>query len=95
VGPTAGLDAVETRQILPMQEAEPRPSNPWPVAIPTELSRLPNRFINVTVISGGNGEAGSDSNIPDLSQGALGSNLDRDIEYAEIGAFSEPVQTNT
>jgi hypothetical protein len=40
VGPRVGLDAVEKRKILPLPRNEPRPSSPYPVAIPNELSRL-------------------------------------------------------
>jgi hypothetical protein len=41
VGPTAGQDLMEERKILPLLWIEPRQSIPWPVAIPTEVSRLP------------------------------------------------------
>jgi hypothetical protein len=31
---------MEKRKIFPLQGIEPWPSNPYPIAIPTELSRL-------------------------------------------------------
>jgi hypothetical protein len=37
VSPRDGLDAVEKRNIFPVQGIEPRTSSPQPVAIPTEL----------------------------------------------------------
>jgi hypothetical protein len=40
VGPKDGLNVVERRQVLPMPGFKPRPSSPYPVAIPTELSQL-------------------------------------------------------
>jgi hypothetical protein len=40
VGPRAGLDVVEKRKIMPLPGIEPRQSSPYPVAMPTELSRV-------------------------------------------------------
>jgi hypothetical protein len=39
VGPRAGLDAVEKREILLLSGIQPRPSSPYPVTIPPEISR--------------------------------------------------------
>jgi hypothetical protein len=47
VGPRTDLDAVEKRKNLPLPEIEPRPSNPLPVTIPTELSLVSNTLIIV------------------------------------------------
>jgi hypothetical protein len=80
----------------PCRELNPDRLNPWPVAIPTELSRPPDRFTDVTLIYGGNEHVGSGSNTPDLFQGRLvrisvgTSNI-----VTEIRAFPEPVHTNT
>jgi hypothetical protein len=40
VGPRSGPDPVKYRKILPLPGIEPRQSNPYPVAIPTELRWL-------------------------------------------------------
>jgi hypothetical protein len=40
VSPRAGLDAVEDRKIRCLPGIEPRPSSPYPIAIPTELPGL-------------------------------------------------------
>jgi hypothetical protein len=36
---SAGLDAIEERQILPLPRIEPQPFCSWPVTIPNELSK--------------------------------------------------------
>jgi hypothetical protein len=51
VGPRAGLDAVEKRRILPLPGTEPQPSCPYPVAVPTELSRFASQFDNCIISS--------------------------------------------
>jgi hypothetical protein len=45
MGPRAGLDAADKRIILVLPTVEPRPSNPLPIAIPTEVSRLSVTFV--------------------------------------------------
>jgi hypothetical protein len=42
VRPRDGRDAMETREILPLQGIELRPSGQYPVNIPRELSRYNN-----------------------------------------------------
>jgi hypothetical protein len=56
VGPRAGLDDLEKREFstLPgLGTPTPRPSSPYPVVIPTELSRLQpmmNKFLNAEYV---------------------------------------------
>jgi hypothetical protein len=49
VGPKSVLHALEKRKILPLPGIEPRPSNSYPVATPTELSRIYLRYIGKEV----------------------------------------------
>jgi hypothetical protein len=47
VGPRAGLDAMEKINILRLPGIEPGPSSPYPVAIPTELSRVDKKMFEI------------------------------------------------
>jgi hypothetical protein len=54
VGPRVCLEDVERRKILNLPGLIPRPFGPWPVAVPTELTRFPGdwgrRIINCLLL---------------------------------------------
>jgi hypothetical protein len=51
VGPRVDLEIVQKIKILTLPEIEPRTFRPWPIAVPTQLSRLIIILLIISIIS--------------------------------------------